>query len=67
MSVMPRETGEHCFWVCDHVNKQTGHNLMAENIPAGSTFLYTDEWQSYQGTNLARKGCRGPPTALEHR
>jgi hypothetical protein len=26
---------------------------MAENVPAGSTMLYTDEWQGYHGSHAA--------------
>ena len=31
----------------DHADTRTCRTLSAENLPAGSTRLYTDEWQSY--------------------
>ena len=43
--LVSRESGEHRFWVCDHADKQTCHDLIDENIPLGSTVLYTDESQ----------------------
>ena len=46
---MSRETGEQRFWVCDHADTRTCRRLIAENVPAGSTQLYPDEWQSYRG------------------
>jgi hypothetical protein len=46
ISVISRETGEQRFWVCDHADKRTCHNLIAENVPGASAILYTDEWQS---------------------
>jgi len=51
ISVISRETGEHRFWVCDHADRRTCHSLIADNVPAGSTQLYTDEWQSYRGSH----------------
>lgn len=50
---MSRETGEPRFWVCDHADKCTCHNLIAENVPLDRTILYTDEWQSYRGSHPA--------------
>ena len=47
--LVSRESGEHRFWVCDHADKRTCHDLIDENIPAGSTVLYTDESNSYGG------------------
>jgi hypothetical protein len=41
LSVVSRETGEHRFWVCDHADTRTCHDLIAANVPAGSTWLYT--------------------------
>jgi transposase len=49
--VISRETGEQRFWVCDHADTRTCHALIAENVPARSTRLYTDEWQSYHGSH----------------
>src|SRR5215207_9160859 len=47
--LVSRESGEHRFWVCDHTDKRTCHELINENIPVGSTVLYTDEANSYPG------------------
>ena len=47
--LVSRESGEHRFWVCDHTDKRTCHELIDENIPVGSTRLYTDEYNSYGG------------------
>jgi len=49
--VISRETGEQRFWVCDHADTRTCAALIAENIRVDSTWLYTDEWQSYQGSH----------------
>jgi transposase-like protein len=51
ISIISRETGEQRWWVCDQADRQTCHTLMAGNVPAGSTRLYTDEWQSYRGSH----------------
>ena len=51
ISVVSRETGEYRFWVCDHADTRTCRSLIAANVPAGSTQLYTDEWQSYRGSH----------------
>jgi hypothetical protein len=56
--VISRETGEHRFWVCDHADTHTCAALMAANIPAGHTTLYTDEWQSYRGSHPAHTTVR---------
>src|SRR5262245_36215045 len=45
--------GEQRWWVCDHADTRTCATLIAENIPAGSTGAYTDEWQSYRGSHPA--------------
>jgi transposase-like protein len=50
---MARETGEQRFWVCDHADTRTCADLIAENVPADSSILYTDEWQSYRGSHPA--------------
>lgn len=49
--MISRETGEPRFWVGDHADRQTCHGLVIENLPAGSTRLYTDEWQSDLGSH----------------
>ena len=36
--------------MCDHADRRTCRSLIADNIPAGSTRLYTDAWQSYRGS-----------------
>jgi hypothetical protein len=58
--VISRETGEHRFWGCDHADTRTCHALITDNVPAGSTRLNTDEWQSYHGSHPAHAtGCHG--------
>ncbi len=49
--MISRETGEQRWWVCDHADRLTCHHLIADNVPPGSTLLYTDEWQSYRGSH----------------
>ncbi len=51
--MISRETGEQRFWVCDHADTRTCHDLIAENVPAGSTRLYTDEWPSYRRSHAS--------------
>lgn len=51
LSVVSRETGEHRFWGCAHADRRTCRRLIAENVPVGRTWLYTDEWQSYRGSH----------------
>jgi transposase len=51
ISLISRDTGEQRFWVGNHADKRTCHRLLADNIPADRTWLYTDEWQSYQGSH----------------
>src|ERR671927_212314 len=51
ISVVSRESGQHRLWVCDHANTATCHAISGENVPAGSTILYTDEWRSYHGSH----------------
>jgi transposase len=58
ISVLSRETGEQRLWVGDHADRRTCHELMRENLPAGSTSLYTDEWQSYRGSHPAHATVR---------
>ena len=58
ISVISRETGEHRLWVADHADTRTCRPLIAENIPAGGTWLYTDEWQSYKGSHPAHATVR---------
>src|SRR6266540_1440375 len=58
ISVISRETGEQRFWVCDHADTRTCQTLIAENVAAGSTWLYTDEWQSYRGSHRCHATVR---------
>jgi transposase len=58
ISIISRETGEQRFWVGDHADRRTCHELIMENLPAGSTRLYTDEWQSYRGSHPAHVTVR---------
>jgi transposase-like protein len=44
--------------VSDHADRRTCHGLIIENLPAGSTRLYTDEWQSYRGSHPAHATVR---------
>jgi transposase-like protein len=44
--------------VCDHADRRTCAALIADNVPAGSTQLYTDEWQSYRGSHAAHAAVR---------
>jgi transposase len=44
ISVVSRDTSEHLFWVCDHVDTRTCAALIAEQVPTASTWLCTDEW-----------------------
>jgi hypothetical protein len=46
ISIISRDTGEQRFWVGDHADRRTCHELIMESLPVGSTQLYTDEWQS---------------------
>jgi transposase len=60
ISIISRETGEQRWWVCDHADTRTCATLIAENIPARSTELYTDERQSYRGSHPAHAtDCHG--------
>jgi transposase-like protein len=44
-----RQTPGNRFWVCDHADKWICHELIDEDIPVGSTVLYTNESNSYPG------------------
>jgi transposase len=44
ISLLSRETGEQRVWVCEQAHTRTGAALLAENVPMGSTWLYTDAW-----------------------
>jgi hypothetical protein len=53
LSIISCETGEPRWWVCDHADTRTCATLIAENMPAGNTWLSTDAWQSYWGRHPA--------------
>jgi transposase-like protein len=60
LSIIARETGEARWWVCDHADRRTCSDLIAENVPLDSTMLYTDEWQSYHGSHPVHAAvCHG--------
>lgn len=58
MSLISRETGEQRWGVGDHADRRTCQALITENIWAGGTQLYTDEWQSYRGRHPAHATVR---------
>jgi transposase-like protein len=58
ISIIARDTGEQRLWVGDHADTRTCRALITETIPAGSTWLYTDEWQSYRGSHPAHATVR---------
>jgi transposase len=58
LSIISRDTGEQRWWVADHADTRTCRALIAENIPVGSTRLYTDEWQSDRGSHPAHATVR---------
>src|SRR5918996_1956631 len=58
ISLISRETGEQRWWACDHAHTRTCAELIAENIPIGRTWLYTDEWPSYRGSHLSHATVR---------
>lgn len=58
--VIARDTGEQRFWGCDHANRRTGADLIAESVPQQSAIVYTDEWQRYHGSSPAHATvCHG--------
>ena len=60
ISLISRDTGEQRWWVCDHADRHTCHNLIAEHVPQDSTILSTDEWQSDHGRHRAHATvCHG--------
>jgi transposase len=58
ISIISRETGEQRLWVGDHADRRTCQALIAENMLAHGTQLYTDEWQSYRGSHPAHATVR---------
>lgn len=49
--MISRETGDQRFWVWEHADRRTCAALIAANVAAGSTWLYTNAWQSYRGSH----------------
>jgi transposase-like protein len=58
ISIISRETGEPRFWVGDHADRRTCQALIAANILADGTPLYTDAWQSDRGSHPAHATVR---------
>jgi transposase-like protein len=58
ISILSRDTGEQRLWVGDHADTRTCRTLIAENVPADRTQLYTDEWQSDRGSHPAHATVR---------
>jgi transposase len=58
IGIISRETGEQRFWVCDHADRHTCADLIAENVPVERAILYTDAWQSYHGSHPAHSAVR---------
>jgi transposase len=58
ISLISRDAGEQRLWVCDHATTRTCTALIAANLPPSGTLLYTDEWQSYQGSHPAHATVR---------
>jgi hypothetical protein len=58
ISIISRDTGEPRFWVGDHAARHTCAARIAENIPAPSTPLYTDKWQSYRRSHPSHATVR---------
>jgi transposase len=56
--IISRDLGEQRFWVCDRADTRTCVALIPENVPPGSTLLYTDEWPSYRGSHPAHATVR---------
>jgi hypothetical protein len=40
--------GEQRFWLGYHAETRTCRHRIADNVPASSTRIYTDAWQSYR-------------------
>jgi len=53
ISLISRDLGAQRFWVCDRAETRPCATLIAENVPPGSTRLYTDAWQRYRGSHPA--------------
>lgn len=58
ISIISRATGESRCWVGDHADTRTCRTLIVDNIPAGGTWLYTDEWQRDRSSHPAHATVR---------
>jgi transposase-like protein len=58
INIVSRDTGEGRFWGCDHATKHTCYDVSAANVPVGGTILYTDAWQSYDGSHPSHATVR---------
>ena len=56
--VVSRETGEHRVWGCDHADTRTCRRLIADHVPARSTHLDPDAWQSSRGSHACHATVR---------
>jgi hypothetical protein len=60
ISVSSRATGEPRFWGCDHADRLTCADLIAESVPRQRAPLYPDAWQSDHGSHPAHATvCHG--------
>ena len=55
---MARDTAEQRFWVGAHADRRTCRTLIADTMPAGRTWLYTDAWQRSWGSHPAHATIR---------
>jgi hypothetical protein len=58
ISIMARDMGEPRLWVGDQADPRTCRARITDNMPAGSTWLYTDAWQSSRGSHPAHATVR---------
>jgi hypothetical protein len=56
--MMARDTGAQRFWGGADADRQTCRTLIAEPMPAGRSWLYTDAWQSDRGSHPAHATVR---------
>jgi hypothetical protein len=51
--IISRETGEEHCWVAGHSDPITSQGILAEAVPPEATMVYSDEYRSYRGMDLA--------------
>ena len=51
--IISRESGEERCWVVSHSDKATCQGILVEAVPAAGTVVYSDEYRSYHGLELA--------------